>query len=176
MKPKGSGLKPGGGSWSDSIHDVAVQFMNARVCFFRSTKGNYDPITGEGSDDAIEIIFAGKARVQQLRTPREFTTPYQASASRNFRFQLDPDDGVPGLFEGVKARVLDGGRDTDLEHYAFTVNSAINSSHMAVRTVELISNMKRVDWTWQPPAPPSENPIFPSLRLFPSEELFPTGA
>lgn len=148
MKPGGGSLKPGTGSWQDAIHDVAIQYMNARVCFFRATKGNYDPITGEGSDGGIEIIFAGKARVQQLRTPREFTTPYQASASRNFRFQLDPDDGVPGLFEGVQARVLDGGRDPMLEQYVFTVNSAINSSHMAVRTVELVSNMKRVDWTW----------------------------
>lgn len=174
MKPKPSGLKPGGGAWEDAIHDVAVQYMNARVCFFRATRGDYDPVTGTGGDGGIDIIFAGKARVQQLRAPREFTTPYQASASRSFRFQLDPDDGVPGLFQGVQARVIDGGRDSDLEKYIFTVNSAINSSHMAVRTVELISNMKRVDWSWEPPEPTVD--LFPSLGLFPSLALYPVGA
>lgn len=163
--------------WEDEIHDVAIQYMNAKVCFYQERPATvpYDPITGDGGEDGIDIIWSGKARVQQLRTPREFTTPYQASASRNFRFQLDPDDSVPWLYEGVKARVTDGGRDDALTSYLFVVNSAINSSHEAVRTIELNSNMRPTVWSWGPPPEPSENPVFPAMMLFPSEELFPTG-
>ena len=41
------------------------------------------------------------------------------------------------------------GRDSSLESLSFTVNSAINSSHMAVRTVELASNMIPIAWAWK---------------------------
>lgn len=161
--------------WQQAIHDTAIQFMTGEVCFYKESKATipYDPVTGEGGEDGIDIIWRGKARIQQLRTPREYTTPYQASASRNFRFQLDPDDNVPWLYEGTKARVTNGARDEALTSYAFVVNSAINSSDMAVRTVELISNMKRVTWTWEPS---DYTPIFPSLSLFPSLEFYPAGA
>lgn len=167
------GKAPSG--WQQEIHDIAVQFMTGEVCFYREKPSTvpYNPITGEGGEDGVEIIWRGKARIQQLRTPREYTTPYQASASRNFRFQLDPDDNLPRLYEGAKARVTNAGRDDALTTYLFVVNSAVNSSDMAVRTVELISNMKAVDWTWDPE---DYIPFFPSGLLYPSLELYPVGA
>lgn len=141
------------------IAGVARQFMNAKVCFYEATEGAnpYDPITGEGDEFGINILWWGKARVQQLRAPQTFATDYQASASKAFRFQLDREDGVPFLPQGVKARVLDAGvpgaeamtpGDSDLERLAYVVNSAINASHQAVKTVELTANMKAVTWDW----------------------------
>lgn len=136
-------------NWEEAILNSAVQFMNAEVCFYDSVDIPYDPITGAGGP-TVQVLWRGKARVQQLRTPQEFQTDYQASSSRPFRFQLDPRDSVPELYFGVKARVLDGGRDSGLESLVYIVNSAINSSHMAVRTVELITNMRPQEWDWTP--------------------------
>lgn len=162
-------------NWEEAILDTAIQFMNAEVCFYDSAEGPdgpYDPITGVGGM-VIRVLWRGKARVQQLRSPREFETEYQASANRSFRFQLDPRDSVPDLYQGVKARVLAGGRDPGLESLAYVVNSAINSSHKAVRTVELTATMRKTPWDWNPsPVAPL---IFPAFDRFPDTDLFPTG-
>jgi hypothetical protein len=124
-------------NWQDQIHDVAVQFMNAQVQFFVTNK---NPVGAP----VETILWQGKARVQQLRAPREGQTSYESTGSRMFRFQLDPDDNPPFFNEGTFARVLDGGRDPDLELLIMTVNSSINSSHRAVRTVELRADMNQV--------------------------------
>lgn len=167
------------GSWEDRILQIAKREMKAEVCFYREQPGTntYNPITGTGHDGGIAVFWRGKARVQHMRAPREFATPYQAESTRFFRFQLDPSEpgnGVPYLPQGVKARVIAGGRDSDLESLAFVTVSAINSSNMAVRTVELSANMKApVDWQWSPDAPSLG--LFPSDGLYPSFNLFPIG-
>jgi len=142
-------LKPPPSSWEDVILNSAVEFMNAEVCFYKIVKDEWDDITQSG-DIEVEVLWRGKARVQQLRAPREASTEYQSNDSRAFRFQLDPRDSVPELYSGAKARVLDGGRDSSLESLAYVVDSAINSSHMAVRTVELTANMRPAKWAWTP--------------------------
>lgn len=136
--------------WEDQIHAAAIQYMNARVCFYRTVGGtdDYPELGKPGAPSTVEILWTGKARVQHLRAPRNDSSDYQASDSRAFRFQLDPDDNPPALYSGTKARVLDGGRDSSLENYAYTVDSAVNSSHMAVRTVELSADMKPHTWGW----------------------------
>ena len=91
-------------NWEDAIRDTAVLFMNAEVCFFETVEDvPYDPITGEGGP-TTRVLWRGKARVQQLRNPQEFATEYEASSNRAFRFQLDPRDSVPDLYQGAKAR------------------------------------------------------------------------
>lgn len=148
-------LKPPPADWEDAILQTAVQFMNAEVCFYREVDPEpgeaYNPVTGEGGSTEIDILWRGKARVQQLRSPREFQTQYQAEATRFFRYQLDPADNPPQIPFGVKSRVLNGARDKDLESLVLVTNSGINSSHMAVRTIELSSNMEFVIWDWLPP-------------------------
>lgn len=140
-------IAPPPASWEDAILNAAIPLMNAKVCFYEATDDDYDPITGTGGQ-GIRVIWAGKARVQHLRAPRQFQDGVQVQVDRSFRFQLDPGDSVPHLYGGVKARVLDGGRDSSLETLAYVVDSAINSSHMAVRTIELKSNLKPVTWKW----------------------------
>lgn len=147
-------LKPPPANWEDAIRDAAIQFMNGTVCFYEEIVAvPYDPITGNGGEVGVDILWSGKARIQQIRSPRQFDTEYQADASRYFRFQLDPEDNPPQIPFGTKARVLDGGRDADLQSLIYVTNSAINSSHMAVRTVELVSNMDFVTWEWNPAIP-----------------------
>lgn len=163
-------------AWEEQILQVARLEMNAEVCFYEEAESTtpYDPVTGTGGTNEITVLWSGKARVQHLRTPREFTTPYQPDATRYYRFQLDPADNPPPIYFGVKARVLMGGRDSQLETYAMTANSATNSSHMAVRTVELAANMRPTNWSWNP-EPPGDL-IYPSDDLYPSNDLFLIGA
>ena len=153
-------LKPPPSNWTDAIAGVANLFQNARVCFYETddSGSDYDPITGQGTEFTVKPIWSGLARVQHLRAPSTFATEYQAGANRAFRFQVDKDAGLPFLSEGVKARVIDAGvpgaliemgaGDADLEKLAYVVNSSINASHYAVKTVELTSTMRPVEWTW----------------------------
>lgn len=124
--------------------------MNATVCFYEESGVTeaYDPITGTGGGTSINVLWSGKARVQHLGQPSQFQTSYNTESSHMFRFQLDPADNPPNISFGVKARVLNGGRDSSLESYVFVVNSAVNSSHMAVRTIELESTMEPIVWDW----------------------------
>lgn len=143
-------LSPPPASWVDVIKDTAEMFMTARVCFFEEVEGGViDPIAGTG-DTQIGIIWSGLARVQHLRSAQRFATDYQAEANRPFRFQLPKDSDVPFLPQGTKARVLDSGPegDPDLQGLVYVVDSAINASFQAVKTVELTSTMSPVAWSW----------------------------
>lgn len=138
-------------NWEEAILIGARNFMNAKVCFYRIVDGpgEWDPITGTGGS-VVEVYWSGKARVQHLRAPRDVSNEYQTNDSRSFRFQLDPADNPPMLYSTAKARVLDAGEEGDpiLETFAYVVDSAVNSSHMAVKTVELTSDMKPTEWSW----------------------------
>lgn len=146
--------------WTDVIGDIAEQFMNARVCFYEEgvpdPANPYDPITGTGAESAVRIIWVGNARVQQLLSTQKFATEYQADASRVFRFQISKSASVPFLSQGVAARVLNAGvpgagmtpGDEDLTQLAYVVDSSINGSHQAVKTVMLTANMAPVSWSW----------------------------
>lgn len=159
-------------AWEDDILDAARLYMNAEVCFYEESgvTESYDPITGTGGGTGITVIWRGKARVQHLAQPSQFETAYNTSANHMFRFQLDPADNPPEVYFGLKARVLDGGRDQSLTQYAMVVNSAVNSSHMAVRTIELEATMEPADWEWDP-----DLFVIPSATLFPSSTLYPSG-
>lgn len=149
-------LAPPPKSWTDAVAAVANQFMNARVCFFASDDDGYNPVTNLPGSSSVNLLWVGNARVQHLRSPQPFATDYQAGATRPFRFQAGKDAGVPFLQEGVRARVLgfpetvDGmlPGDPHLEQLLFVVNSAINASHSAVKTVEATAVMRPVTWTW----------------------------
>lgn len=161
-------ISPPPASWEEAILIGARPLMNAEICFYE-TEDDRDDITGTGSVLST-IIWQGKARVQHLRAPRESGTEYQANDVRSFRFQLDPEDDPPFVYSGAKARVLNGGRDKILETLGFVVDSGVNSSHMAVRTIELKANMRPVEWGWGP-----GHPIFPANLLYPSDFLYPNG-
>ena len=141
-------LAPPPKNWEEAILISAREFMNAKVCFY-TTKNEKDPITNMGSV-VTTVLWSGKARVQHIRAPRDSSNEYQTNDSRSFRFQLDPEDNPPFVYSGMKARVLDAGESGDpiLETFAYVADSGVNSSHMAVKTIELTADMKPVTWTW----------------------------
>ena len=149
------GLKPPGTAWQDVIHDTAVQFMKSYVCLFEevSDPGDWDPRTG-GGEPTVNVIWKGKARVQHISTVRPFNGDYATGDTRNFLFQLDPDDNPPAFIaHNSRWRVLHGGRDEALESLLFVADSAINSQDMAVRSVNLKATMRKVDWAWDEEVP-----------------------
>lgn len=111
--------------------------MTSTVMFYTDTVDDYGVPTENP-------IWQGKARVQQLRTPNNIAESYGVSSVRSFRFQLDPNDNPPFFNEGVKIRVIDGGRDPALELLSYVVNSSINSTNKAVRTVEARADLNSV--------------------------------
>jgi hypothetical protein len=147
-------MKPPPKNWTDAIADVAKLFMNAKVCIYEtdSSESDYDPITGSGIEFKVTPIFVGSARVQKLRTPNVFATEYQAGANVAFRMQVEANSIPRFISEGAKVRILNadqyGSGDNDLEKLIFVVNSAINSSHQAVKTIELTATMREIEWNW----------------------------
>lgn len=146
--------------WTEAIAEISNQFQNARVCFYRETDGDddYDPIDQTGNGPGVEVIWAGAARVQQLRAPQKFATDYQDDSSKAFIFELSKAAGVPYMPQGTQARVINAGvpgaagqmtpGDQHLSLLAFVVDANVSASHQAVNTVELTANMKPVRWDW----------------------------
>lgn len=152
-------------SWEDEIAEVAQQFMTATIEVFDVTESEdpYDPETGEGGEPVETSLYTGLARVQQIRQPRDISTNTEWGTNRNFRFQL-PYNELDVFSKGQRIRVLVSDRDASLENLIFVIQSAVNSDHRAVRTIEAVTDgvsiLSRFD-------------LFPSDSLFPSEELYP---
>ena len=63
----------------------------------------------------------------------------QNTTKRAIRFQIELRAGDPVITTGLTVRVDDGGKNKQLEQFAYTVQSSVNSSHAALRTIEAIS-------------------------------------
>lgn len=130
-------------SWSDTIAEVAEQFMNATIQVLEPSGG--EPTYNEALKDYVMpepvVLVECVARIQHVRVPNPQNTEYQWSMGRHYRFQV-PYSDVEGLYirKGLIVKVLDGGRDAELNDLLFEVLGATNSSHRAVRTIETVMN------------------------------------
>lgn len=122
-------------AWPDEIARVAATQMNVTLTFL-------------GSDKTLVCTTPG--RFQHLRSPLDASSAAQWSTKRAGRAQipLDATTGMirKGLLCQISAGVDDKGnaiplRDPTLGLVTFTVQSAINSSHAALRTVEMVSEL-----------------------------------
>jgi hypothetical protein len=132
-------------SWSQEIGAAAETEMKAVAKF-------YDPELRTGQpdgDDYIQpdMVIDSKARVQQIRQPRDSSTPDQWSTSRWIRIQI-PLKATSGMIrKGIIVQVEQGDDpdfDPTLALISFTVQSAVNSSSAALRTVECVSTISAV--------------------------------
>lgn len=122
--------------------------MNAVVDVFTpGAPGQWDPNIGDvgPGQPEIPVITARKARVQHLRVPLESAGSSEWATRRAIRIQIPLQAGDPLIAKGMIVRVVDGGRDASLELFRYTVLSAINSSHAAVRTIEAVTEGAPVD-------------------------------
>lgn len=137
---------PTADSWPDEILEVAREFFNCSIDVILPGKpGKYDPVTddytGEGYVPETVVLEGRDARAQHIRLPLEQAGSYEWSTKRRYRFQLELIAADPTVRKGMIVRVRAGGRDPALQHFAFEVVSASNSSHAALRTIETVTEM-----------------------------------
>lgn len=133
-------------SWPEEILESARMFFNCFIDVFKpGSAGTYDPATDTytGSADADSIIASRAARAQHIRLPLEESGAYEWSTKRRYRFQIELLEDDPAITKGAIVRVKPGGRDPILQHFAFEVVSASNSSHAALRTIETITDLAK---------------------------------
>lgn len=154
------------GDWSKVITDVvdASGVMNGEVQWFiPGDPGTYDPATDTyvgGTADSV--VGTTIARIQHLREPRNVSTSYEWTTYRRIRVQI-PYSAIalaytglypsyayypsPGLYpsslllsqpitKGTRGLITNGGKDPALVGRVLVVESALNSSWAALRTVE----------------------------------------
>lgn len=131
-------------SWPEEIAEAAREFMNCTIKVVRPGKsGKYDPTTddytGEGYEPEKIILQDRAARAQHIRLALEQAGAYEWSTKRRYRFQIELLADDPTITKGMVVRVTGGGNDPSLQHFAFEVVSASNSSHAALRTIETLT-------------------------------------
>jgi len=129
-------------SWEDEIAESAATEFKCVIDIVdpnSSTTTAYDPVTGTGGESTPTVIGAGiAARGQHIRTPRWEQTTYDASAYRNYRFQIAMADSPASIPKGFQVIVKSNPRDLSLVGVPFTIQASTNSSNAAVRTLETL--------------------------------------
>jgi hypothetical protein len=129
---------PDDSDWSDEIFEAASEEFNGELrVMLPGTPGQFDPDTNTttGGTDPTVVIDWRDARAQHIRLPLENNDGNGWSTKRRFRFQCELREGDPIVHKGMYVEFR-GGKDHTLEEFAFQVNSAVNSSHAALRTIE----------------------------------------
>lgn len=133
------------GDWSAVITTTAEQFMNAEIELIApDSKPDtpYDAATNTGGVGSPTVVWYGKARAQHVSSTRganlQGQDTFNPTGHRTYNFQipLNNDYGYMGKIErGWYIRVTDGGKNPELLDYIFIVDSALNSSWAALRTI-----------------------------------------
>lgn len=138
--------------WEAEIAQVSElsEFQNATIVITDpsattvsySFDSNEYTVTGDGT------VYTGPARVQPLRGAQQvaFDTMENISSSKIITVQIPGADNIL-VKRGFQVQVTDGGRNTNLENYLFTVVADVNSSHMASHTFECVVNVE-MDPQW----------------------------
>lgn len=129
--------------WSDEITDVAVGEMRGKIWVFDpdpAGKTPYNALTDAGGKPGMVTVLSNRrARIQHGRNPVSGASSDSWDPKRNFRFQIDLLPGDPLILKGMIVRVTDGHKDPSLQQFAYTVESATNSSQAALRTIVAVS-------------------------------------
>lgn len=138
-------------NWGEEILEDAREFFNGRIEVLDPSniiETPFDPDTDEGGDSSLEIVLTNDpddpvrgrpARIQHLRLPLENAGSGEWATKRRYRMQVEILPGDPVLQKGQIVNVLDGGKDPSLEAFSYTLVSAANSSHAALRTLETVT-------------------------------------
>lgn len=116
-------------TWSEEIGTVAAEYMNATAKFYTSAK---------------VLKITSKARVQHLRAPLDSSSPVTWGTQRAIRLQI-PLNATSGAITKGWLVQISGANDPTLNLVTMTVQSAVNSSHAALRTIECISDLSQTD-------------------------------
>lgn len=129
--------------WPDEIAAEAVEEMRGEIWVLDpQTIVNipYDAVLDTGGESTMRtVLSARRARIQHLRSPNAGASSESWDPKRDFRFQIELLPGDPVILKGMIVRVTNGHRDPALTQFAYTVESAVNSSEAALRTIVAVS-------------------------------------
>lgn len=133
-------------TWEAEIASVSglAEFQNATIQIvdpsLLTTTYDYDSneytVTGDG------VVYTGQARVQPLRSTNVGGVSGGNPTSVSGVTVQIPYGEVVVVKRGWRVQVTDGGRNTALEGFLFTVVSDVNSSHQASHTFEAMVDVE----------------------------------
>lgn len=126
------------GDWTSTIRSVAQEFQNGEVVWFTDAVTPYDGTDGTGGSAGESEIVTTTARIQHLREPRTIGSQYDVTVQRRFRVQIPYSAATEPIGKGVKGRITNGGENPGLVGKILVVDSAVNASWMAVRSIEAV--------------------------------------
>lgn len=116
-------------NWSDEIGRAAEEFMNVTVKFY---------------DTAGTLQVTTKGRWQHKRSPLDASSATSWSTKRAGHIQVPLSASTGLIKKGWIAQISAGDtplRDPSIGLISFTVQSAVNSSHAALRTIEVTTEV-----------------------------------
>lgn len=139
-------------SWQADIASVteSTEYQNAiiQITDPSALTTTYDYETNAYTVTGDGLVYDGQARVQPNRSAREIDyAPVQDPSSAKAILIQIPSAEVVSIKRGFQVRVTDGGRNSALEGFLFTVVADVNSSNMASHTFEAVANVE-VDPQW----------------------------
>lgn len=141
-------------SWLDEVAaellgDPDLPTATIRVLDFPNAPdgSEYNPDTDAGPASAPIVVLPDRpALVSRTNSVAESAGANEWSTRRRYAFDIDIREGDPLILKGMILRVVDGGRDSALEHFAFQVISAGATPLSPLRRIETVSEMSPVIW------------------------------
>lgn len=131
--------------WAQEIAEDAEGEMTGEVAYFdpdHTTVIPYLPGPPEsGGYSVLKLLFTTKARIAILQAPRDPSNALAYSTKRIVQIQHPINASTMLIRKGLIVRVLNGGDDPVLLKVAMTVQSALNGSKAAVRTVVCVTEL-----------------------------------
>lgn len=135
--------------WHDQAAAVLAEWRNASIQIvdpsdFTMPDGPYDVVTDTGGTKEFAVVWEGPARIieQHLGSSAPGKTAWATQRSFHFDIALTPD--LPFFRQGLRIKVLNGGRDHTLEALSYTVQPSVNSSHALQRTIYALTDVAEV--------------------------------
>lgn len=122
--------------WQASLKSVPEQAMIAEVEIInpKASQGTYDPVTGQWTSGAVPL-YAGKARVQPLRSASRASVPGASTTTQTILISL-PVETLSIPFEvGHVLRATASILNSDLLRYQYRIKELMDSSNPIERTI-----------------------------------------
>jgi len=135
-------------SWEQQIADVSglAEFQNATITIFDPSllTKTYSYDTNAYTVSGNAVVYEGQARVQPMRLATQVSGGPIDDPSSASRFMVQiPFESAVVINRGFQMQVTDGGRNSRLETYLFTIVADTDSSHMASHTFECVVNVEQ---------------------------------
>ena len=119
--------------WVAALAPAAESAMAATIRIFSPGVPVYNASTDTWSDPST-TVYAGKARIQPLRTPREKAQPGDATTVTQVLFSIPIANNAVALTKDLQVTVTAAPLNPSMLHYKFVIVSIVDSSNPFERT------------------------------------------